>query len=155
MELTKIPHFLTLGRSTVAGDPFPRTRTGYSTKHTGYGGFPNPVRALAQAVGSRVQDNVTDMVRTHTQQTMAPTRTMTNTGFNMHRTGTIQSVNGEGARPAPYITFDAIVGRNSRFRALNKAQQDELGGVEFRVRWFSTHQCRRNQRLTGYKPFRL
>lgn len=65
---------------------------------------------------------------------MMPPRTATGQNFSVHRTGTIQSQGGEGVRPAPYITFDAIVGRNSRFRALNKAQQDELGGVEFRVR---------------------
>lgn len=87
-------------------------------------------------VGSRVQDNVSEMVRTRTMQntgTIQPTRTMTGRSINMQRTGTWTSAGGLDQKPAPYITFDAIVGRNSRFKALSTAQQEELGGVEFRV----------------------
>lgn len=37
------------------------------------------------------------------------------------------------AKPVNYISFDAMVGRNSRFHNLTAAQQEELGGVEYRV----------------------
>ena len=38
-----------------------------------------------------------------------------------------------GARPVSYITFEAVVGRNSDFRHLSQEQLDELGGVEYRA----------------------
>lgn len=40
---------------------------------------------------------------------------------------------GTLTKPVSYITFDATVGRNSRFRGLTTAQQEELGGVEYRA----------------------
>lgn len=38
-----------------------------------------------------------------------------------------------GARRVPYITFDAIIGRNSKFHGLTKENLEELGGVEYRA----------------------
>ena len=38
-----------------------------------------------------------------------------------------------GARVVPYVSFDAIVGRNSTFHRLNSEQRDELGGIEYRA----------------------
>lgn len=58
------------------------------------------------------------------------TRTMT-----MPRTRTIvsqQSLALSG-RPVTYISFDAVVGRNSEFKALTSEQLEELGGVEYRA----------------------
>lgn len=59
------------------------------------------------------------------------TRTIT-----MPRTQTLASQYGNrmtpGAKPVTYISFDAVVGRNSRFEQLTKEQMDELGGVEYR-----------------------
>jgi hypothetical protein len=37
------------------------------------------------------------------------------------------------AKEVPYITFSAVVGRNSRFTGLTEDQVDELGGVEYRA----------------------
>jgi hypothetical protein len=34
--------------------------------------------------------------------------------------------------PVPYISFDAVVGRNSQFKDLTSEQLEELGGVEYR-----------------------
>lgn len=51
-------------------------------------------------------------------------------------TTTIASQHSEipvGARPVPYISFAATVGRNSTFQELNDEQLDELGGVEYRA----------------------
>lgn len=38
-----------------------------------------------------------------------------------------------GAKPVTYISFDAIVGRNSTFHLLTSDQLDEIGGVEYRA----------------------
>lgn len=35
--------------------------------------------------------------------------------------------------PVPYISFDAVVGRNSHFKDLSEEQMEELGGVEYRA----------------------
>jgi hypothetical protein len=37
------------------------------------------------------------------------------------------------AKAVPYISFNAIVGRNSTFHLLTKEQMEELGGVEYRA----------------------
>lgn len=91
------------------------------TKHSGFGGFPMPheiVKDLFSYLFPKLKRKLT--------------RTMT-----LPRTTTLTSRRGEvgvvGAKPAPYISFDAIVGRNSAFKQLTKEQQDELGGVEYRA----------------------
>lgn len=38
-----------------------------------------------------------------------------------------------GSKHAPYISFDAIVGRNSAFHHLSQEEMEELGGVEYRA----------------------
>ena len=38
-----------------------------------------------------------------------------------------------GAKVVPYISFDAIVGRNSSFHHLTSEQRDKIGGVEYRA----------------------
>lgn len=58
------------------------------------------------------------------------TRTIT-----IPRTQTLASQYGStasGSRAVPYISFDAVVGRNSEFGELTQEQLDELGGVEYR-----------------------
>ena len=63
--------------------------------------------------------------------------TLTNT-MTMPRTnsiggrGTINSGTAEEKKEVPYISFSAVVGRNSRFHDLTEEQMDELGGVEYR-----------------------
>ncbi|KAI8968105.1 cation transport protein-domain-containing protein [Trametes punicea] len=59
------------------------------------------------------------------------TRTLT-----MPRTRTIASERGTlppGTRPVSYISFEAVVGRNSVFQSLSREQLEELGGVEYRA----------------------
>ncbi|KAJ3523993.1 hypothetical protein NM688_g8637 [Phlebia brevispora] len=60
-------------------------------------------------------------------------RTLTRT-VTIPRTQTITSQAGgtPGAIPKPYISFEAVVGRNSEFEALTHEQLEELGGVEYR-----------------------
>lgn len=38
-----------------------------------------------------------------------------------------------GSRPVNYITFNAMVGRNSTFHDLTKDQIEELCGIEFKA----------------------
>lgn len=48
--------------------------------------------------------------------------------------GTINSATVvDESKEVPYISFQAIVGRNSRFHDLTEEQMDELGGVEYRA----------------------
>lgn len=58
----------------------------------------------------------------------------------MQRTQTLASVHSVGnsaadprIKPVSYISFDAVVGRNSKFHGLTTAQEEELGGIEYRV----------------------
>jgi hypothetical protein len=91
-----------------------------TTKHSGFGGFPMP-HEIVKNLFSRFFPKL--------QRKLA--RSMT-----LPRIHTLTSNHGEGvvgAKPAPYISFDAIVGRNSAFQQLTKEQQDELGGVEYRA----------------------
>ncbi|CAE6533332.1 unnamed protein product [Rhizoctonia solani] len=101
---------------------FPRTATGRSygttrmnvpaqvpSHQSGYGGFPMPHELAGRAI------------KRYFPQTLTMTRTLT-----------MGSVGGE-PRQVPYITFDAIVGRNSQFHDLSQEEQEELGGVEYRA----------------------
>jgi hypothetical protein len=38
-----------------------------------------------------------------------------------------------GTKPVPYISFEAVVGRNSAFRMLTTGQMEEIGGIEYRA----------------------
>ncbi|KAJ7772100.1 cation transport protein-domain-containing protein [Mycena maculata] len=92
----------------------------HRTKHSGFGGFPMP-HEIAHDLFSHFFPKLQRKL----------TRTMT-----LPRTTTLTSQRGEigvNVKPAPYISFDAIVGRNSAFQQLTKEQQDELGGVEYRA----------------------
>ena len=70
---------------------------------------------------------------------IAPEASQTLTrSLTMPRTNTISgrgTISGETAqgKEVPYISFSAVVGRNSRFTALTDEQKDELGGVEYRA----------------------
>lgn len=51
------------------------------------------------------------------------TTTAANTGIDMNTR----------TRSVPYISFEAIIGRNSRFYDLQEEELEELGGVEYRA----------------------
>ncbi|KAH9911185.1 cation transport protein-domain-containing protein [Fomitopsis serialis] len=89
------------------------------TLHSGFGGFPMPHELFTSLFR-----------RLFPQLEQKMTRTMT-----MPRTRTIvsqQSLAPSG-RPVTYISFDAVVGRNSEFKELTNEQLEELGGVEYRA----------------------
>ena len=82
-----------------------------------FGGFPNPVARLTSALLAR---------RT--------TLTRTTTFASVHAGGELVASKTAGAKLMSYLTFDAEVGRNSNFHKLTSEQEEELGGVEYRVR---------------------
>lgn len=90
------------------------------TKNTGFGGFPTPDEIVSSMVNRFLPKLQRQLSRTVT----------------MPRTTTITSQAGSqmgSARPVPYISFDAVVGRNSVFHALSNEQLEELGGIEYRA----------------------
>ncbi|KZT72263.1 hypothetical protein DAEQUDRAFT_26204 [Daedalea quercina L-15889] len=103
---------------SITSYPSRRTQRTH-TLHSGFGGFPMPHEIFTSL-----------MHRFFPKLEHKLTRTMT-----MPRTQTIvsqQSVAASG-RPVTYISFDAVVGRNSEFKALTAEQLEELGGVEYRA----------------------
>lgn len=90
-------------------------------KHRGFGGFPMPheiIGSLFHRVFPSLQSKLTRTM------TMPVTQTIVS-----HRGGNVP----HGAKPVPYISFDAVVGRNSAFHLLTNEQMEELGGVEYRA----------------------
>ncbi|GAA94848.1 uncharacterized protein L969DRAFT_97190 [Mixia osmundae IAM 14324] len=110
-------------RSLARHETMPRSVTRQATMTQGFGGFPNPL-----AEGVRVLRRAAD-------QAIRKTMTMPQT---YSRTGTVQSAHSTGAISAAttnrnYLSFDPQVRRNSHFVKLTAAQEEELGGVEYRA----------------------
>lgn len=131
-----------LRRRTVAGDargsdrsdrmPWTATREAAGrARDSGFGGFPNPVLLAVKYLKTYVPSEG-DHWNNLATKSMHRTQTQ---GMGLGRTGTITStaMGRTATKPAPYISFDAQIGRNSTFRRLTKAQQEELGGVEYRA----------------------
>jgi len=89
--------------------------------HDEYGGFPGPVQLLLRLFRALFPGLERRLVRT---VTLPRTQTLQSTG--------VGTVGGEG-KLQRYLTFDAVVGRNSRFHLLTDEHLRELGGVEFRA----------------------
>lgn len=89
-------------------------------KLSGYGGFPTPIR-LATDLFHRAFPSASDKLN----QTLTMPRSNTITGN--------ASQAGDDETHVPYISFSAVVGRNSNFKDLTEEQMDELGGVEYRA----------------------
>lgn len=129
------------GRS-AAGSAFPRTGTTASgfprtyslrpsttrakqeSKLSGFGGFPTPLE-----IGKKVFERAFPERAKTLKQTMTMPRTNT-----IGRKGTIvPDMETEPEKEVAYISFAAVVGRNSRFEGLTEEQMEELGGVEYRA----------------------
>ncbi|GAA5892072.1 hypothetical protein JCM6882_005687 [Rhodosporidiobolus microsporus] len=123
------------------------TRTGtvgpveQSAMHTGFGGFPNPIVAAASLAKSKLP-----ALRGVVERNMTVPRTTTMMSTHSHpgiggggsigvgeQTGGVKTGGTGNVKPVTYISFDAVVGRNSKFHGLTTAQQEELGGVEYRA----------------------
>ncbi|KAF8911487.1 cation transport protein-domain-containing protein [Gymnopilus junonius] len=86
----------------------------------GFGGFPSPF-ALISVLVSRMFPSVKHtLTRT---VTIPATVSLTPSGVGAE----------PGKKQVPYISFDAVVGRNSAFQLLTSDQLEEIGGVEYRA----------------------
>ncbi|KAF8320327.1 TrkH-domain-containing protein [Clavulina sp. PMI_390] len=103
----------------------------------GFGGFPMPHQIFGQVANYFIPKISNKLHRS----VSVPARTLT---IGSQRVETMRSAEGAGgstrgtdggqrAREAPYISFDAIVGRNSQFYDLREEELEELGGVEYRA----------------------
>jgi hypothetical protein len=103
-------------------------------RNSGLGGFPMPHEMLGMLFRRLFPRAANSLHRTMT----IPTTTAL-TGGELGRTASVpaymaEGVNvPEGAKPVTYISFDAVVGRNSTFHMLTHEQLEELGGVEYRA----------------------
>ncbi|KAG2153183.1 cation transport protein-domain-containing protein [Suillus clintonianus] len=106
----------------------------------GFGGFPMPHELLGMLFGWLFPRAKNRLKRT---VTIPVTTTLTGGGLGRTMSGAA-SIPGrpahsgsisakEGTKPVTYISFDAIVGRNSAFHFSTNEQLEELGGVEFRA----------------------
>jgi hypothetical protein len=94
------------------------------TKYNHFGGFPSPLKLIAQLAKKAFPDK---------HRTLTQTLTMPRSN-TIGRKGTIISeMDSTVEKEVPYISFAAVVGRNSRFEGLTGEQMDELGGVEYRA----------------------
>lgn len=93
-----------------------------STITRGYGGFPYPQTLIMRLIKKLFPGLEEKFVRT---LTLPRTQTISNA---------LAAVTGEdNAKEVRYISFRAIVGRNSKFHLLTEENLEELGGVEYRA----------------------
>ena len=115
-------------------------------KYTGLGGFPMPHQILGTLLGwlfpatkKRLRRTVT-IPATTTITGSTYVRTHSNSAPSHHPSAGVDPAHL--TKPVSYISFDAIVGRNSAFHSLSDEQLEELGGVEYRalnvLLWFLT-----------------
>ncbi|BGP04534.1 hypothetical protein JCM10049v2_000336 [Rhodotorula toruloides] len=121
-----------MSQSNLRDRTFIRTTTvDQAAMHSGFGGFPNPIYAAASLAKSKIP-----ALRNAVERTSTMPRTTTMLSTHSHGGTSSGGVKHEGTgnfKPVSYITFDAVVGRNSKFHGLTTAQQEELGGVEYRA----------------------
>lgn len=105
------------------------------TSSTDFGGFPMPHKLLGMLFRRLFPGPALRLGRTVTIPTVTAL-----SGGEQGRTASISGAGHrgahgsvpEGSRPVAYISFDAVVGRNSDFQMLTNEQLEELGGVEYR-----------------------
>ena len=91
--------------------------------HRGLGGFPMPHEIISSIVHKFLPGLERRIRRT---VTVPVSRTLT----SQHVEGGHQP---EGSQPVNYISFNALVGRNSTFHDLTDEQIEELCGIEFKA----------------------
>ncbi|KAI9568878.1 cation transport protein-domain-containing protein [Boletus coccyginus] len=105
------------------------------TSSTDFGGFPMPHKLLGMLFRRLFPGPALRLGRTVTIPAVTAL-----SGGEQGRTASISGAGHrgahgsvpEGSRPVAYISFDAVVGRNSDFQMLTNEQLEELGGVEYR-----------------------
>ncbi|RSH85304.1 low affinity potassium transporter [Saitozyma podzolica] len=116
-------------RTGTTGE-FPRTYSLRPTvsrkpeaKYSNFGGFPTPLEIIEKLASKAFPKASKSLSRT---LTMPRANTISGRGSTI-------AEGDAAAKEVPYITFSAVVGRNSRFTGLTEDQVDELGGVEYRA----------------------
>ena len=114
----------TTSRQPLANPPsLDITRTHHSTIATrdrDFGGFPMPHKIISKLLHHffpKIEDKLKRTVTIPLSQTLT----------SQH------GVAVPGTKVVPYITFEAIVGRNSTFHMLTNEQLEELCGIEFKA----------------------
>ncbi|KAF9243244.1 cation transport protein-domain-containing protein [Melanogaster broomeanus] len=103
-------------------------------RHGTFGGFPMPHELLGMLFRRLFPGTAN---RLHRTVTIPATTALT--GGDFGRTTPIHGQRPaivsapEGSKSVAYISFDAVVGRNSAFHMLSNGQLEELGGVEYRA----------------------
>lgn len=108
------------------GTALRRVRTG---EDVGFGGFPMPHEIIGKIVNYAIPKISDKLHRTIS----VPARTISLSSQNGD-TGAPDGVDlRTRTKSVPYISFDAIIGRNSQFYDLREEELEELGGVEYRA----------------------
>lgn len=111
------------GPHTISTAQTQRTyRMARSAKHRGFGGFPMPHRLISSIINKMFPKFQRRLTRT---VTIPATTSLVSTRAGYHAPPHAKAVH--------YISFNAIVGRNSTFHLLTHEQLEELGGVEYRA----------------------
>ena len=86
----------------------------------GFGGFPSPLEIISLVIDRLFPSVKRTLTRT---VTIPATVSLTPSGIGAE----------PGKKQVPYISFEAVVGRNSAFHLLTRDQLEEIGGVEYRA----------------------
>ena len=94
------------------------------------GGFPMPHKLLGMLF-RRLFPRAANKLR----KTLTIPTTTALSGGELGRTASVTGATKnlpEGSKPVSYLSFNAVVGRNSAFQMLTNEQLEELGGIEYR-----------------------
>ncbi|GLB41288.1 putative cation transport protein [Lyophyllum shimeji] len=112
-----------LSRQPSSTDPASssgRSQVSEDYRYRGFGGFPMPIDLISHLF-SRLFPNLKRRLQR---------------SVSVPATTSLVSQRDEapkGSKSAPYISFNATVGRNSAFYRLSQREREELGGVEYRA----------------------
>ncbi|KZV88401.1 hypothetical protein EXIGLDRAFT_839267 [Exidia glandulosa HHB12029] len=94
----------------------------------GFGGFPYPTELIP-----RLFRRMFPKLQQRLKRTLTVPRTTTVMSTRSATSAARPALERQATRTAPYLSFDAVVGRNSAFDVLTTEQLEELGGVEYRA----------------------
>lgn len=113
-----------------------RTYTRYpntTAMNTGFGGFDNPLKRYSRKLFCHIVHRHLPNSRLPRAMSLKSTRRDARAKPHPPLRTTWRHPSPGHEKDVDYISFDAVVGRNSKFVNLTSGQRDELGGVEYRV----------------------